>query len=151
VEIHFFVCRLLGQVIMTDSSLPAPQLAQCDYNDKGDSTGTARYALPRVVRLKRSRGKIIQDCDIYIGRQCTLGGWNLATSKWANPFSIASVGSAAAAVSKYRSYILKRQHLLDCLPELSGKVLGCWCKPNVCHGDVLVELFKERLVEGNEI
>jgi hypothetical protein len=24
--------------------------------------------------------------------------------------------------------------------ELKGKKLGCWCKPNACHGDVLAEL-----------
>ena len=26
------------------------------------------------------------------------------------------------------------------LHELEDKVLGCWCKPGVCHGDVLIEL-----------
>ena len=26
------------------------------------------------------------------------------------------------------------------LPELKGKVLGCWCAPEGCHGDVLAEL-----------
>lgn len=26
------------------------------------------------------------------------------------------------------------------LHELKGKVLGCWCAPNSCHGDVLTEL-----------
>jgi len=26
------------------------------------------------------------------------------------------------------------------LPELRGKVLGCWCAPKACHGDVLVSL-----------
>jgi hypothetical protein len=24
--------------------------------------------------------------------------------------------------------------------EFRGKILGCWCKPEACHGDVLVEL-----------
>lgn len=24
--------------------------------------------------------------------------------------------------------------------ELRGKVLGCWCAPKMCHGDVLAEL-----------
>ena len=26
------------------------------------------------------------------------------------------------------------------LGELKGKILGCWCRPNKCHGDILVEL-----------
>lgn len=27
------------------------------------------------------------------------------------------------------------------LPELKDKILGCFCKPNPCHGDVYVEYF----------
>ncbi len=30
--------------------------------------------------------------------------------------------------------------LLEALGEPRGKALGCWCKPEPCHGDVLVEL-----------
>ena len=25
------------------------------------------------------------------------------------------------------------------LARLSGKILGCWCKPKPCHGDTIVE------------
>jgi hypothetical protein len=28
------------------------------------------------------------------------------------------------------------------LPTLKGKTLGCWCKPEACHGDVLVEFIE---------
>ena len=31
------------------------------------------------------------------------------------------------------------------IPLLVGKTLGCWCKPNPCHGDVLVKLVQEHL------
>ena len=37
---------------------------------------------------------------------------------------------------------------MDCLPELEGKTLGCWCKEtpsSQCHGDILVKLFAERV------
>jgi hypothetical protein len=27
------------------------------------------------------------------------------------------------------------------LPELKDKILGCYCKPLACHGDVLVDLI----------
>ena len=30
------------------------------------------------------------------------------------------------------------------LHELKDKVLGCWCKPLSCHGDILVELIKKK-------
>jgi len=29
------------------------------------------------------------------------------------------------------------------LMELDGMVLGCWCRPKACHGDVLVELIDQ--------
>jgi len=29
------------------------------------------------------------------------------------------------------------------LPELIGKRLGCYCKPLLCHGDVLAKLLQE--------
>lgn len=83
--------------------------------------------------------------DVYIGRP----------SKWGNPFSHLNdstlakfkVNSRQEAIDKYREWIRTQQHLLDSLDELEGKVLGCWCKPKSCHGDVLVELIKERMVE----
>ena len=31
------------------------------------------------------------------------------------------------------------------IPLLAGKTLGCWCKPNPCHRDVLVKLVQEYL------
>lgn len=100
-----------------------------------------------VVKLRRKNGMVVQSCDVYIGRAWNLGGWNLAQSKWANPFTVKQCGSAAAAVQKYREYILTRPDLLDALNELEGKVLGCWCKEkpsDPCHGDVLVELIEQR-------
>jgi hypothetical protein len=35
----------------------------------------------KVVKLKRKNGIIIQDCDVYIGRSCFMGGWKLQKSK----------------------------------------------------------------------
>ena len=102
---------------------------------------------PKVVRIARRKGVVVQDCDVYIGRSVTYGGWNLPRSKWANPFSVKDCGgSVAVAVQQYREYILKKPLLLQQLAELDGKTLGCWCKPGLCHGDVLVDLFEERVM-----
>lgn len=97
----------------------------------------------RVVRIKRQNGKIIQDCDVYIGRAINMGGWRLSQSKWYNPFSVKEYGREEC-LRKYREYILSRPDLLSSLSELEGKTLGCWCKPDKCHGDVLVELLNEK-------
>jgi hypothetical protein len=99
-----------------------------------------------VVKLKRKNGKVIQNCDVYIGRACYMGGWELEKSKWANPFTIKEYGSAEEACNRYKEYIVKNEYLMSCLYELDGKVLGCWCKDkstDFCHGDVLIELIKE--------
>lgn len=42
--------------------------------------------------------------------------------------------------AKYRRYLMSSPELLADLHQLKGKVLGCWCKPGPCHGDILVSL-----------
>jgi len=54
------------------------------------------------------------------------------------------------AIAKYRQWIQHQPKLLARLPELRGKVLGCWCAPkgglpgningHICHGEVLAAL-----------
>lgn len=101
--------------------------------------------LPSVVRIRRSKGIVVQDCDLYIGRRCTMGGWNLEQSIWHNPFTIKKYGSAEEVCKLYREYILNNSNLMSKLPELEGKRLGCWCDGTTCHGHVLIDLFKALL------
>ena len=77
----------------------------------------------RVVHCKKEK------YDVYIGRP----------SKWGNPFHVPPY-ERGEAVEKYREWMLTQPRLLKDLHELKGKVLGCWCKPRACHGDVLAEL-----------
>jgi hypothetical protein len=100
--------------------------------------------LPTVVHLRRSKGKIVQDCDVYIGRACNMGGWRLSQSKWYNPYSIKQYGRDGC-LDRYKTYIESNENnLLNDLHELAGKRLGCWCKPARCHGDILRDLFKKQ-------
>lgn len=79
---------------------------------------------------------------LYIGRNLNMGGWRLPKSKWANPFTVKEYGREGA-LQKYQEYILNNPQLLNSLPELTGKVLACWCQPpDPCHGDILVELYR---------
>lgn len=68
--------------------------------------------------------------DVYIGRP----------SKWGNPFQIGPDGNRLQVIAKYKEWIMTQPQLLADLIELKDKVLGCWCKPHDCHGDVLAEL-----------
>jgi hypothetical protein len=94
------------------------------------------------VKIMRRNGSVVQDCDIYIGRACNMGGWRLPQSKWHNPYSAKQYGREACIVL-FEQYIRNTKHLIEALPELRGKTLGCWCHPQSCHGDVLIKLLIE--------
>ncbi|QTF49657.1 hypothetical protein qu_766 [Acanthamoeba polyphaga mimivirus] len=104
---------------------------------------------PILVRIKRNKNDIVQNCDVYIGRQCNMGGWNLPDSKWKNPFTIKQYGSAEIVCEKYFKYMISSDLFHD-IPELKSKTIGCWCDFPVnkiitgfyCHGCVLIQLYK---------
>ena len=79
---------------------------------------------PLVVHCKKSK------YDVYIGRP----------SKWGNPFEIGKDGTREDVVIKYEQWIITQPKLMADIGELKGKVLGCWCAPKACHGDVLARL-----------
>lgn len=78
----------------------------------------------RVVHCRSDR------YDVYIGRP----------SKWGNPYKIGADGTREEVIAKYREYLLDSELAAE-LYQLKDKVLGCWCKPEHCHGDVIVELL----------
>jgi hypothetical protein len=85
---------------------------------------------PRVVHCKK------EPFDVYVGRG----------SKWGNPYSHKEgtkaefvVSSRKEAIEKYEQYLLNNQELMDSIGELKGKVLGCWCSPKSCHGEILAK------------
>ena len=78
---------------------------------------------PKVVNSR------IEAYDVYIGRP----------GKWGNPYKIGKDGSREEVIVKYEDYLVHSSLLLD-IDELTNKVLGCWCKPLPCHGDVLLKL-----------
>jgi hypothetical protein len=66
-------------------------------------------------------------------------------SDWGNPYEIPKDGDRATVIESFRDYYLPRKYsLLKRIPELKGKVLACWCYPEPCHGDVLVEMANAR-------
>lgn len=84
---------------------------------------------PRTTVVRAKDG-----CDVYIGRP----------SRWGNPFKIGRDGDRATVIAKYEAWLRQRKYLMEALPELKGKRLGCHCAPLPCHGDVLARLADER-------
>jgi hypothetical protein len=92
----------------------------------------------RVVPCKR------EPFDVYIGR--AMPHYGLPGSKWGNPFKLERGDGKverAACLARYEAWLRAQPQLMAALPELRGKVLGCWCAPKICHGDVLVRLANE--------
>jgi hypothetical protein len=85
--------------------------------------------------------------DIYIGRaNIHLGE---GESEFHNPFKIdeESGTTRARAIKQFRDYFYTRlenePEFKESVFKLKGKRLGCWCKPNPCHGDVIVEYLEQ--------
>ena len=90
--------------------------------------------------MATERAKMIVHCreapyDVYIGRP----------GPWGNPFKIGRDGTRDEVIRKYENWITAQlthdTELRSRLAELKGKVLGCWCAPHKCHGDVLIKLL----------
>lgn len=86
-----------------------------------------------VVHCKKAR------YDIYIGRP----------SIWGNPFSHLpntlarfKVSSREEAIKQYKIHFyekIKEESFRERVLLLKDKVLGCFCHPLPCHGDVIAE------------
>jgi hypothetical protein len=77
---------------------------------------------------------------VYIGR-CMQYVEGANGSKWKNPFSVEKYGRDKC-LSMYEEYIRNDPVLFGSLSELKNKELGCWCKPEACHGDILIKLIE---------
>ena len=77
-----------------------------------------------------------QECDVYIGRDK-----NDAPGEFGNPFIIGEDGTRDTVVEMYRIYFIGRLKadpvFRNKVRELKGKKLGCFCKPEKCHGDII--------------
>ena len=79
---------------------------------------------------------------IYIGRNLVIYVKGAYESKWHNPYSIKKYG-LDQCLQLYEKHI-RTSDLYHQLDELEDKVLGCWCHPKRCHGDILCSLLKEK-------
>jgi len=58
-------------------------------------------------------------------------------SDWGNPYEMPHDGDRDTVCDSYEIFFPRKFSLHDRLDELRGKVLGCWCYPQKCHGDYL--------------
>jgi hypothetical protein len=116
-------------------------------------TQIKKYKIKGIVNVRKSElNKLgyndfkqwIENKDnVYIGRNMTHYVPGTIGSIWGNPFPVSDSLTLEESLEKYTQYIELNPNLIEKLKELDGKVLGCWCKPKKCHGDILVELVKK--------
>lgn len=110
---------------------------QGDDDQGGDPPASSSSGRPKVVHLKRGDFDPHNPAHVRIDRQ----------TKWGNRFQMdkpgrPADGDRAEVIRKYRAWVVGQAELMAALPELRGKVLGCWCAPAACHGDVLADLVE---------
>ena len=81
----------------------------------------------RVVNVHRDV------CDVVIAR----GNGSI----WGNPYALSDTRNREYVVALFTDHLLKNMDLLKQIFDLKGKVLGCTCSPQLCHGDMIVWLL----------
>lgn len=76
--------------------------------------------------------------DIYIGRK-----GKGQDGYFGNPFVLTPQEARGATIERFKEYfytrLAKDPEFKRCVHELRGKVLGCFCKPGPCHGDIIAD------------
>ena len=89
--------------------------------------------MARAIDVHRKRAPFA----VYIGRP----------GPWGNPFKVKEWGREGA-IGNYRLWFLEGMDQEElrarAVRELTGKVLGCYCSPKKCHGDVLAEYVNRK-------
>lgn len=89
---------------------------------------------PRVLNA-REVGRHVEGA-VYVGRPSLFG----------NPFRIGPDAARDVVIAKYRAWLMAQPVLLARVKsELRGKDLVCWCSPEACHADVLIDVANQAL------
>ena len=84
--------------------------------------------------------------DVFIGRPSKFGNPFTHLKNSAAPYP---VDSREDAIRAYEFWIREQPELMAAAKkELKDKILGCFCKPLDCHGDVLLKIANEE--DSNE-
>jgi hypothetical protein len=127
------------QAIVATHSTPAVQaVAPAWTQDQLDRKAKAEQGICVVANMHKNTDDALvawaeaNDRLIKIDRQ----------TDWGNPYEMPADGDRAEVVGKHANiYWPHKTSLFDQVPKLAGKgkVLGCWCYPDQCHGDVIAE------------
>ena len=100
--------------------------------------------LPEVLNKRHLPDGKLPDGARYIGRP----------SRWGNPFKLGRDGDRDEVMAKYATWLnekLADETFRKELIKLSkATALVCWCKPEACHGDLLVAAM-DRIAKAKSV
>ena len=135
--------------MMDGSPEPCVKMATTVINVK-----VAHIRTPEKPREYNLRDWMKEPNHVYIGRAGVvfIDGRRFPerASPFANPFRVGKDGTRDEVIAKYEGFIRQNSDLLKNIQGLRGKTLGCWCKPEACHGDVLVKIFNEFTLDESQ-
>lgn len=84
--------------------------------------------------------------NVYIGRKCIvfIDGKRYPSndSLWCNPYKVGRDGTLEEVIGKFKIHLdklLENKDNLEMFMTLKDKTLGCWCHPELCHGDLIID------------
>jgi hypothetical protein len=81
---------------------------------------------------------------VYVGRANR--HYNIPQSEWHNPYRVEDATPTQSAIDQFRSHLFNllkdNPDAIERLVLLKGKKLVCWCRPDPCHGDVLLKAIE---------
>jgi hypothetical protein len=109
--------------------------AACDRATRPSTTPREMFIMepgprkPHVLNKRDIKGAIPATA-VYCGRPSPLG----------NPFVIGKDGNRAEVIAKHAAWIKSQPQLLPLIRELRGLDLVCYCAPEPCHCDILLQM-----------
>ncbi|KAJ3177373.1 hypothetical protein HDU85_005918 [Gaertneriomyces sp. JEL0708] len=136
------------------------KLSTGDVVDSGTSVVNVKASNLRDMGYTNVAEWCSKPGNVYIGRgqRINVGEgprYVLEPSGWHNPFKVSEEdNNVEKCMRKYREHITTilstDPRMREEIETLRGKTLGCWCKPDPCHGDILVELLNTNLYKERE-
>lgn len=102
-------------------------------------------------RIVEAGGTVV--ANMHSGKDEYLLRWARSTDRfvridrsgeWGNPYEMPGDGDRETVCKSFEIYFSRKLSLHIKIRSLAGKVLGCWCYPEQCHGDYLARQSKER-------
>ena len=149
---------VLGKVLVEDLSIGTEVLPKGCKIVQVDASGGAGPAVERVPPSRLSfaawrEAGFPEEGSVDIGRhhRCRVSGRVFPASRWANPFKVNELGRARC-IARFARLLAESPDLLGHLHELEGSRVVCHCAADEdCHGDVLIQKFKELAVSEGRL